>query len=325
MRLLLKKYFIPHEGNDHRPHILRWTTVKVVLIGLLVLEGAFLVQVGFVYNHSSYLADIVESVLAADTNQNRIANSVPPLTVSLLLQEAAQMKANDMASKGYFSHISPDGSTPWDWMQKVGYSYSYAGENLAVNFVDSGDVVSAWMASPDHRANIIDGNYTEMGYGIAQGKYEGKEATFVVQMFGAPPETAAIASLLNGTAQPSSRSISSTYAKSAVISTGSQLRRIAAGSSVLGESAVATSVMQNANIPSQVGVVDKIIASPFATTEYVFFAMTAVFLIALGLKLLIRNKVRHPSLVLNGILVIFVVNCMLLLNRYIALAQLKIL
>jgi len=53
-----------------------------------------------------------------------------------LLEQAAQLKANDMAEKGYFAHTSPDGKTPWEWLKDVSYPFLAAGENLAVNFLD---------------------------------------------------------------------------------------------------------------------------------------------------------------------------------------------
>lgn len=103
-----------------------------------------------------------------------------------LLSAAAQLKANDMAAKGYFAHVSPDGKTPWYWIDKVGYSYDYAGENLAVNFIDSADVSNAWMASPTHRANILNPVFKEVGTATAVGTYKGRNAIFVVQLFGTP-------------------------------------------------------------------------------------------------------------------------------------------
>lgn len=323
MGSFLKKYFIPHEGNDHKPHILRWTTIRVALLVLVVLEGVFLAQVGFVANHSSSVAAIVESVLGAETNQNRIANSLQPLSLNPLLQEAAQNKANDMAAKGYFSHISPDGETPWGWIQAVGYSYSYAGENLAVNFVDSDDVMNAWMASPEHRANILDGNFTEMGYGIAQGEYQGQEATFVVQMFGTPPETAPIA-LVNPTTPKIFSTTTAHLNNQAETSTVSQRTATSASSSILGVSTVAAGI-QNDKAPSQTGFIGQVLASPLSTTDYLFAAIALLFLTALALKFLVNIKIQHPSLVLNGVLMLFVINCLLLLNKYIVLSQLKVL
>jgi hypothetical protein len=103
-----------------------------------------------------------------------------------VLDAAATLKAQDMAKGSYFSHNSPTGVTPWHWFDAAGYSYVYAGENLAVFFTDSTAVVEAWMKSPTHRANIVGSNYREIGVGTAKGKYNGYDTVFVVQLFGAP-------------------------------------------------------------------------------------------------------------------------------------------
>jgi hypothetical protein len=91
-----------------------------------------------------------------------------------------------MAARQYFAHYSPDGTSPWYWFDEVGYVYAHAGENLAVHFSDSGEMVEAWMKSPTHRANIINQQYTEIGIGTARGRYEGFDTVFVVQLFGTP-------------------------------------------------------------------------------------------------------------------------------------------
>ena len=90
-----------------------------------------------------------------------------------------------MLAKGYFSHNTPSGQTPWDLITASGYNYITAGENLAVNFTQAENVETAWMNSPDHRANILNKSYQNIGIGIAQGLYQGHQAIFVVQMFGA--------------------------------------------------------------------------------------------------------------------------------------------
>lgn len=131
-------------------------------------------------------SSIVNNTLISLTNDNREANNEPALKENPLLSRAAQLKAEDMAKNGYFSHVSPSGLTPWVWLKNVGYEYSYAGENLAMNFSDSADVVSAWMKSPTHKRNIINGNYKEIGIGVAEGIYNGNRTTFVVQFFASP-------------------------------------------------------------------------------------------------------------------------------------------
>jgi len=98
-----------------------------------------------------------------------------------------------MANNEYFAHYSPDGVSPWFWFGRANYNFVHAGENLAIHFTDSGDVVEAWMESPTHRANIMNGNYTEIGVGTAEGTYEGYSTVYVVQLFGTPAAAAPIA------------------------------------------------------------------------------------------------------------------------------------
>lgn len=131
-------------------------------------------------------AAVISSSLVDLANSDRVSASVNRLKVNPVLERAAQAKADDMASKGYFAHNSPDGTTPWHWFAVVGYEYAHAGENLAIDFFESADVEKAWMNSPLHRANILNNEFTEIGIATARGMYNGHETTFVVQMFGKP-------------------------------------------------------------------------------------------------------------------------------------------
>ncbi|MGB8816154.1 MAG: CAP domain-containing protein [Minisyncoccia bacterium] len=140
----------------------------------------------FVSTKVSTLADVISSVLVFETNNFRALNNENRLVVSSLLTQAAQLKADDMARKGYFSHISPNGDEPWIWFDKIGYKYDYAGENLAVDFNESTDVTSAWINSAKHEANLLNTHFTEMGVGIAKGMYEGHVTNYVVQFFASP-------------------------------------------------------------------------------------------------------------------------------------------
>jgi uncharacterized protein YkwD len=132
------------------------------------------------------LSAIYASVLVNLTNQNRTAANIAELRVSAVLEKAAQMKADHMAANSYFAHNTPDGKTPWYWFREAGYEYVYAGENLAVNFENSEDVENAWMNSRGHFLNIMNPKFTEIGIATSTGIYKGRQAVFVVQMFGAP-------------------------------------------------------------------------------------------------------------------------------------------
>ncbi|HUC01966.1 MAG TPA: CAP domain-containing protein [Candidatus Paceibacterota bacterium] len=182
----VKNSFIPHEGNGYMPHMLRPRMIAFMVMVVLVAEAAFVFGAKYVIPSSKLFGIVEANVLIDETNQSRTTNGLPELQVNPLLTAAAQDKANDMATKGYFAHTSPQGLTPWYWFEQVGYNFDYAGENLAVNFSDSQDVTDAWMNSPEHRANILSTDFTQIGIATAQGVYEGQETTFVVEEFGTP-------------------------------------------------------------------------------------------------------------------------------------------
>ena len=182
----LHKHFIPGEHNGYKPHFLRLKITAAILGIVIATEGMYLAHAYIVLPHSNFFAAIFATVLVDETNQSRVDQHLSDLTQNTLLEKAAQLKADDMAAKGYFAHNTPDGKTPWYWFDQAGYNYAAAGENLAVNFTDSKDVTDAWMASPSHRANILNGNYSEIGIATSHGTYKGKDAIFVVEEFGRP-------------------------------------------------------------------------------------------------------------------------------------------
>lgn len=132
------------------------------------------------------VSTVLPSVVVNLTNAERADNSALPLQRSAILDKAAKLKAEHMAKNEYFAHFSPDGVSPWHWFDQAGYVYAHAGENLAIHFTDSSEVVEAWMKSPLHRANIVNNKYTEIGVGTVKGTYEGYDTVYVVQLFGTP-------------------------------------------------------------------------------------------------------------------------------------------
>lgn len=160
------------------------------LIGVALLAaaifGLFFSLKALITKNPNLLSAVIVSVIADLTNLTRISHGLDPLELSPTLSSAAQARVNDMAEKDYFAHISPDGKTPWQWFWESGYYFLYAGENLAVNFADSEDIVQAWMDSRGHRDNLLNSKFTEIGIAIASGFYEGRESIYVVQLFGTP-------------------------------------------------------------------------------------------------------------------------------------------
>ncbi len=120
------------------------------------------------------------------TNTARTAAGDDTLTISDQLSVAANAKAEDILKKDYFSHTSPDGRKPWDFIADTGYSYIYAGENLAINYNDAASVQQAWMNSESHKENILNPKFKEIGIAAATGEYQGRRTTVIVEMFGTP-------------------------------------------------------------------------------------------------------------------------------------------
>lgn len=96
---------------------------------------------------------------------------VQALVWSDTLAKAAQLHSNDMYSKKYFNHVSPNGkSTLLTRLKRVGYQYSFTAENIAQGQKDVKEVVEAWLNSPGHCQNIMNANYKEMGAAV-KGNY----------------------------------------------------------------------------------------------------------------------------------------------------------
>ena len=105
-------------------------------------------------------------------NAERASYGLPALSIRADLCQYARVKSQDMHDSGYFSHTSPNYGSPFDMMQSFGITYSHAGENIAMGYSTPEAVVSAWMNSEGHRANIFSASYTELGVGyVADGGY----------------------------------------------------------------------------------------------------------------------------------------------------------
>jgi hypothetical protein len=100
-------------------------------------------------------------------NQERAAAGLNALTLSSQLTTAAEKYSQYMAAANFFAHDGPDGSTPQTRQQAAGYTGAVVwGENIAAGQPDPQSVMTAWMNSPGHRANILFRGFTEIGIGV---------------------------------------------------------------------------------------------------------------------------------------------------------------
>lgn len=131
-----------------------------------------------------YSANISPDEVIRLTNIKRAENGLQALTYNSALADAARRKGDNMIALDYWAHVAPDGTQPWKFFSDVGYRYKYAGENLARDFTNASSTVDAWMASPTHKANLLNDKYKEIGIAVLEGDLAGSEVTLVVQLFG---------------------------------------------------------------------------------------------------------------------------------------------
>jgi uncharacterized protein YkwD len=118
---------------------------------------------------------LVDAATLCLVNRERTSRGERALRADVDLQHAAQTHSAEMAAGDYFDHIGPSGSTPLTRMRAAGYIFSshigYAiGENIAWGtlwLASPKAIVAGWMASPGHRANILDRAFTETGVGVS--------------------------------------------------------------------------------------------------------------------------------------------------------------
>lgn len=177
-------FLIPNKKNNYKPYLLR-NSALLVYTALLLFVNTFSGLIGISEVHAS---SITSTNIISLTNIERGKYGLNKLKNNSKLASAALAKANNMLKEQYWNHFGPNGETPWQFIKAAGYTYVYAGENLAKGFKSSEGVVEAWMASPTHRDNLLSGNYTEIGVAVVSGKLLGENTTLVVQMFANPTD-----------------------------------------------------------------------------------------------------------------------------------------
>jgi hypothetical protein len=139
----------------------------------------------FLLPKTALMATITPATIISLTNNERTHSGLNILTINEQLTQAAKAKAQAVLDSQTFDHTI-NGKRFSSWIKATGYQYSLVGENLAIDFVSSEGVMRAWMASPEHRANLLEDEYSDIGVGIAEGKFNGQNTIVVAQLFGDP-------------------------------------------------------------------------------------------------------------------------------------------
>ena len=102
----------------------------------------------------------------ADLNAYRISKGLPALTYDERLNRASEVHARDLAKAGIISHTGTDGSGHGDRVQRQGYYFSIAGENVATGQMTWDDAFDAWKKSPGHNENLLRDDVSEFGLAL---------------------------------------------------------------------------------------------------------------------------------------------------------------
>lgn len=158
-------------------------TIKIFLLVAIIILGVVLSvfvtkkMLGNLLNPPDWMGYIktpepspeqIKTEIIKLINNERVKMGLQILKESPLLNKSAQLKANDMVKNKYYTHISPNGTTPWYFFHMAGYNYKYAAENLSEGYYSTQATVNAWMNSPEHRENILSPRYTETGVGMTE-------------------------------------------------------------------------------------------------------------------------------------------------------------
>ncbi|HET8884714.1 MAG TPA: CAP domain-containing protein [Candidatus Saccharimonadales bacterium] len=180
----VKLAVVPHKSNQYRPHLIRRYGLVAIFVGVIGLQlGYNVTTTGTVLGDK---ASITVAALLNGTNDARRSHNLNDIQLNQQLNQAAYLKANDMFAQQYWAHTAPDGTEPWKWFAQAGYDYARAGENLAKNFYTAESATQAWLNSPEHRANILEPGYKDVGFAVVSGNLDDKPATIVVALYGQP-------------------------------------------------------------------------------------------------------------------------------------------
>ena len=285
----IKEIFLPCKENNYQPGILKTNFLFYYLVFVLILKLSFL-SVVLCLPGTYFFADLSQNLLFDLTNQEREEVGVGNLEENYLLNKAARLKAEDMLKKDYFAHESPEGTKPWYWFGKVGYNYQRAGENLAIGFVDSEELIQAWYDSIPHRENLLNSSFEEMGIAVLTGDFQGEKATVAVQLFGTPKKEKPYVALAKS--EPKENEVTAEKTK---------------------------------EVPGPIKISSKEVFMKFVaedsdnvTGNIIFFSVILVAFL-LGLNVFVKMKIQHKPIILKTALCALILITLLLLDKLILL------
>lgn len=117
---------------------------------------------------SAFAGEDPPATLLMNVNAIRQAQGLPPVSTDTELTRAAQRHAEEIAARGELSHSGADGARIGERLERVGYAYMLAVENLASGTLDADDTVERWLGSPSHRVNLLSAAMRQAGVGYIE-------------------------------------------------------------------------------------------------------------------------------------------------------------
>lgn len=159
---------IASQGFEKRLHDVFGEAAQDTLNFLTITpQSETTVQLGFTATQVS-IDEEAEVQMVELINKERAAKGFRPVIVNKKLQDVARSHAKDMLARGYFSHYTPEGLSPFDRLAIANIRYAVAGENLALA-PGVTLAMQGFMNSPGHRANILSANFGKVGIGAIDG------------------------------------------------------------------------------------------------------------------------------------------------------------
>ena len=188
---IIRKHHVKSPKHKYTKPYLKpyWPYIPILLISVFGLYFGG-IHPNKTPQHSvlSYTIDAKDTTLLQATNAQRSLVGQKDLILNAKLNTAAQNKANDMVSRNYWSHETPDGQLPWSFIKEADYLYTDAGENLAYGFSTSKNTINGWMNSQTHKDVLLSNKFTEIGFGFAKSNDFNNTGpqTIIVAFFGHP-------------------------------------------------------------------------------------------------------------------------------------------
>lgn len=293
---IFKDYFVPHEGNGHKPKILRTKSLLFIILTTLLVKAAVTGYLFLIYPNQAKMSEEITVRLLDLINLDRKNNNLYNLKADSVLTKAALAKAQDMLANNYFSHYGPQGKKPWDWIDRSAYPYLYAGENLAMNFSSAGNVHAALMQSSLHRKNILNGKYKDIGLAVLNGRLNSEKTNVLVELF-ASKQTAS-AKIERIEIQPTAEAIKATSAP------------IVASAEI--QPTVPTAIITPLK-DSKINLAQKLVVY----SGYFYIILLAFMTVSLLINILVKANVQYKPMIVQALLVILFITSMIYIRFHV--------